>query len=41
MSSQCEACKDGIVSQGESIKKVCAECKGTGKIESESVASEE
>ncbi len=35
MASQCENCKDGIVSQGESIKKVCPVCKGTGKVETE------
>lgn len=29
--STCEHCKDGIVSQGESIKKVCEYCAGTGK----------
>ena len=35
MSSQCPECKEGIVSQGESIKKVCQVCKGTGVVESE------
>lgn len=41
MSSTCENCKEGLVSQGESIKKVCPVCKGTAKVESSVVEDEE
>ena len=30
MPIQCYNCKEGLVSQGESIKTVCEVCKGTG-----------
>jgi len=33
---KCSECRgEGLVSQGESIKKVCSVCKGTGKVKSE------
>ena len=32
MENKCEVCKgEGLVHQGESIKKTCDVCKGTGK----------
>lgn len=44
--SKCDICSDGIIYTGESIKKVCHNCGGTGKIieilpEEESAIEEE
>lgn len=33
MSKACEKCIEGLVAQGESIKRICSDCAGTGKVD--------